>query len=122
MQCGLWNCIGQNPGNHGSLEVAGRVLAMQPLLHKNLAVVRNQPAAARIPLNFQSQEHAVQTLIQPDVQRNAVITQEAALPQILQWRPAGSCDQQDRAAATASAGSDQSAADSGSAKSGDAGV
>jgi hypothetical protein len=44
-------------------------------------------AAARIPLNFLSQQKAVQTLIQPDVQRNVVIPQEAALPQVLQWSP-----------------------------------
>ncbi len=44
-------------------------------------------AAARIPLNFLSQQKAVQTLIQPDVQRNVVIPQEAPLPQVLQWSP-----------------------------------
>jgi hypothetical protein len=44
-------------------------------------------AAARIPLNFITQKQAVQTLIQPEVQRELLLPQEVPLPQVVQWTP-----------------------------------
>jgi hypothetical protein len=44
-----------------------------------------QAAAARIPLNFLSQKQARQTLFQPEIRRDLLIPQEAALPQVFEW-------------------------------------
>ncbi len=43
--------------------------------------------AARIPLNFITQKQALQTLIQPEVQRELLLPQEVPLPQVVQWTP-----------------------------------
>lgn len=44
-------------------------------------------AAARIPPNFLSEKKAPQTLIQPEVKRDILLSQVVPLPQIVQWKP-----------------------------------